>query len=176
MKCSYLVEIIRRHNQHRSLKYNLFNYVTWANEFDQLPHPIIYELNCSVFKRSNGTVDNKSYNVCQWVLNALKLVEICLWDARVKWIAVVKFAGDKWICKSIAIILISSVNQNCKQTNQTIRVLLDTTATTQHHLIAPNCDLFPPNYRLFTMTVVCLMHRRFSFFRQRFSVQYFGSR
>ena len=38
-------------------------------------------------------------DACQWVLNALKFVEICLWDARVKWIAVVKFAGDKWICK-----------------------------------------------------------------------------
>ena len=38
-------------------------------------------------------------DACQWVLNALKFVEICLWDPRVKWIAVVKFAGDKWICK-----------------------------------------------------------------------------
>ena len=39
-------------------------------------------------------------DACQWVLNALKFVCICMWDARVKWIAVVKFAGDKWICKS----------------------------------------------------------------------------
>ena len=39
-------------------------------------------------------------DTCQWIFNALKFVEICLWDARVKWIAIVKFAGDKWICKS----------------------------------------------------------------------------
>ena len=36
-------------------------------------------------------------DACQLVLNVF--VEICLWDARVKWIAVVKFAGGKWICK-----------------------------------------------------------------------------
>ena len=39
-------------------------------------------------------------DACQWVLNALKFVEIRLWDARIKWIAIVKFAGDKRICKS----------------------------------------------------------------------------
>ena len=31
---------------------------------------------------------------CMW-----EICEIGLWDARVKWISVVKFAGDKWICK-----------------------------------------------------------------------------
>ena len=30
-------------------------------------------------------------------LNALKFVEICLWDVRVEWITEVKFVRNKWI-------------------------------------------------------------------------------